>query len=227
MIDIIPGEIPEEVEFEYNYERLHSLGKSSPWLLAAAACIMGTGVCCTRKQTKKINSTTIVQVESEPAEPDSLSSSQTRRSPLTINSSRVSHQAFACLPQHQQKIREIINILDTNSAFGLVTGGWIGHLRKLENEIDDVPALSFLWTIFSNDELKNKVQRIFNDAWKIGHREGFLIGIDKGMKRYSSVKLEQDLEPWARSLKTTREAANRFIEKKDWNGLVYHLLSVR
>lgn len=229
MIEMIPGEAPEEIEYEDCIERLHNLGKSPPWLLAVTASIMGGGIFYTRKRPKKLNSISFVQSENEPAAPNLPLFSHHLSSPLhnrtKIENSHSSHRSFACLTEQEQIITKIINILDQHSGFGLLSGGWVGHLRKLEEEIDDVPALNFLWTVFSNRDLREKVQRIFDDAWKIGHQQGFLAGIDKGMRRYFPSQLELDLDSWARSLRTTKAAVKPFIQSSDWKGLVVHLLS--
>ncbi len=223
MIDSAPSETPEEISLRNSDEYLQNLGKSPPWQMAIAACIMGGGAFFTRKRAKKINSITVIPSEAGPenSDPSPLSSL-----PRLLRHREISRPcSFSCAPEQARKIFEIVEILHTYSAIGLLKGGWVGHLRKLEEEIDNVPALNFLWTIFSNHALKEKVQGIFNDTWKIGHQQGFLTGIDKGMRRYSREKLNLDLDPWARSLKVSKAAAQHLIQKNDWKGLVNLLLS--
>jgi len=126
-----------------------------------------------------------------------------------------------CSAEEKEKIAEIVNILNDYST--LTIGGMMGRLDTLKQEISNVHPLAFLETIFSNEDLKNKMRNIFQDSWKFLQQNGFLGGIAEGLGSRRLEELDPYLDDWAQSLRTTKETVRSFIELQDWKGLTDHL----
>lgn len=121
---------------------------------------------------------------------------------------------------------------------GLANGEYISkgiemHQRggKLENRPTPLHPFRFLWTIFSNPDLKKLMPTVFN-SWFT--RTGFMTGVNRGMGRETPRRNLEQLEPYlegfAASVGTTANAIRPLIlegaQKRDWRKFVIHLIGI-
>lgn len=212
-----------------NFEYLSNLGRISPWLLIA---LTGAAIAAEALLAKKRAKPLGVHREEKPLEPTHPNARESRGKEPRMSLSQVCSQVkksacyedLPCSSKERSTIEKILTILDTDSALSIIPK--ISLLRALENQIDHLHPLKFLGIIFSEEKLKQKVNRIFQDQFKGFHQQGFLMGIEKGMGRYSVAELNPYLDGWARSIGATREEVAPLIQSQEWGRLVRHCLNL-
>lgn len=118
------------------------------------------------------------------------------------------------------KIERIITVIHDN---GLLQLPFYYHeLNSLGNEIDPLHPFQFLGAIFGSPKLGPLMPALFEDFFK---RNGFLQGVEKGMTR-DFHRLEPVLASFAKKVHTTPEALRPYIQKRDWDGMVRHLIAM-
>lgn len=232
MIEIVfleEEEGPIEIAPDSRFNRLSSLGKTPDWLFCITAIALAAiGFASRRRRTSS---------EFFPDEPVGLSSRDLQIQDFEVMQARFFSSKGAplvlpvlqsnlppCSPEDKKRIEEVLSILDENSSVSIVSK--VSRLDELESELDPVHPLVFLLVIFSDRALKDKVRRIFDNFFKITHQVGFLRGVEKGFGNKKMVELDPYLEAWAIRLNTTKSRVRPLIQRKDWRGLVLHLLQV-
>jgi len=138
-----------------------------------------------------------------------------------------------CTVEDQDHIRFIVTAL-ANQEYISKGGEMNARGAKLETRSEGRPdplhPFRFLWTIFSNPDLKMRMPEVFG-SWIT--RVGFMTGVNRGMRRVTPGKSLAEIEPYiadfAATVGTTAQAIRPLIlegaQKNDWRKLVQHLIA--
>lgn len=202
------------------YDRFSNLGKFSPSLHVITALGLG----CLMLLADRNSQADLPPPIETPRAPKKrrVFHLPTEASFVSVHSSSSASSRPTCSEKEKEMIAEIVNILYDYNMASIVFQQ--GRLDTLKEQISGVHSLAFLETIFSNEDLKDKVKFLFENSSKILHRNGFMGGVTQGMGSYQLEELDPYLRDWALSCGTTEEAVRPLIEKKNWEGLIQHLL---
>ncbi len=135
-------------------------------------------------------------------------------------------EELKCTEDDQDHIHFIIT--------GLANGEYISkgiEMHQRGAKIETLHPFRFLWTIFSNPDLKKLMPIVFS-GWIT--RTGFMTGVNRGMGRETPRKNLEQLQPYlegfAFSVGTTAEAIRPLIlegaQRRDWRKFVNHLIEI-
>lgn len=134
-------------------------------------------------------------------------------------------------------IASIINFLDSKSTLAL---GWPSnqkHVINLGNQINHVHPLCFIWTIVSNNDLRNKVKSFRDNSLLSLKWNGFLglsafhnKGFCKNMSRYYDDKdptaYEKEFQDFCRALNLKEDEILPIAKRKNWKLFASKLLDL-
>ena len=157
------------------YSHLDSIGSTPWWLLGIGGLIVGGGIYAAKRRSRQkgegcsgaqesIGSDTVADYSSQTTQADSYNGSQSSMDSLFADSAssiRVpSFSDIICSKEDQEKIADIVTTLDKQSFWGLISEK--KRLELLGQKIDLVHSLTFLWSIFRDDKLKEGTKW---DSW--------------------------------------------------------------
>lgn len=138
---------------------------------------------------------------------------------------RSTYATLRCSIEDQRKIREIASSIVQHargemSFFEFV--GKTGMFRQYEKEIDPVHPFKFLTTIFSDPNLKAGMKNAFGFFYL---REGFMMGVKKGMNREGPRgNLIPYAHEFAQEMNVKEDILVRLIQQKEWEKIVRLLM---
>jgi len=139
--------------------------------------------------------------------------------PSTTDSS----EPFLQLPLTDKEKRFIKIIISTMAAKNIIQLAFEKHsLESKGDKIHHVHPMRFIGYILSNPDLRNDLKTIKKSSFKW---DAFIDGFSKRMKEeFQGDNIYQYVPGFASQVGASQEEINHYIAKKDWEGLVKHLL---
>jgi hypothetical protein len=148
--------------------------------------------------------------------------------PARMSAAPETPNAFEELPYSQDDQDQIRFVVETLKKGEYISkaGQLMAAGDKIEARPDPIHPFRFLWTIFSQRDLKQDMRTVMA-GWVT--RKGFMTGVDRGMNReMKKGNIEQYIDGFAASLKLDAKELKPLIlegaPRKDWRKLVDHLL---
>jgi hypothetical protein len=130
------------------------------------------------------------------------------------------YQDLVCTEQDRANIYDIISTIAKNNKLTLLLKQ--GYLNSLGAQISHVHPLKFLSTIFTNPELAEGMQDVFEDYFKRSH---FMGGLQPHLDREAAKdKLEIFLPDFAAETQISLEKLRVCVREHNWEGIVRLLL---
>lgn len=138
---------------------------------------------------------------------------------------RNAFEELACSQDDQDQIRFVVKALESGD-YVLKAAQLMAAGAKIENRPEPIHPFRFLWTIFSQQDLKQDLNKVMA-GWVT--RSGFMRGVNRGMSReMEKGNIDRYIADFAASLKVDAKELRPLIQegapKKDWRKLVDHLL---
>ncbi len=143
--------------------------------------------------------------------------------PLLVKRASGSQESFYQLPLTDKEMRFIKLIISTMADKNILQLAFEKHsLEKKGKKINHVHPLRFIGYILSTSSLKNNLKTIKKSSFKW---DAFIDGFSKRMKEeMSKDNVYQHITGFAELVGSTPEHVTKFIDKKDYVGLVKSLL---
>ena len=130
------------------------------------------------------------------------------------------YKDLACTEQDRANITELIFTLAENGQLALLFKQ--SYVKNLGAQINHVHPLKFLAAIFTNPQLKESMEPIFEDYFK---RNGFMEGLGGSLTREADQgRLERYLNDFAKEVNVPASALRTFFQNRDWENLVRYLM---
>lgn len=143
--------------------------------------------------------------------------------PLSITNTSGSHESFYQLPLTDKEMRFIKSIITTMADKNILQLAFEKNsLEKKGKKINHVHPMRFIGYILSTSALRNNLKTIKKSSFKW---DAFIDGFSKRMKEeMSKDNVYQHIPGFAELVGSTPEHVSRYIDKKDYVGLVKSLL---
>lgn len=227
------GSIPCMESKEESLQKwIKTASRCSCVFLSIIALVVFFGMGSGKKKTKIISQPVLngaqpppPQIVETPSEAIVVHPALNRAPTIEALPQRSAYATLRCSAEDQRKIREIISSIVQHARGEMSFFEFVaktGTFRQYEKEIDPVHPFKFLSTIFSDPDLKAGMGQAFNSFYL---REGFMMGVNKGMNRESP---RGNLIPYApefsREMNIREDILIHLLQQKEWEKIVRLLI---
>lgn len=146
--------------------------------------------------------------------------SQAEISPTSLFSLGDPYDSLTITSAQKEAVYKLISTLGNRGAMSLMFQR--SNLEKTGNEIQDVHALRFFGTVFSNPTLKECMRKIKKSSLKWNSfLEGYGKKLDSAANRNDLIKY---VPGFSKQVQADPQAVTNYLEKRDWEGFLIYLM---